>query len=289
MKVDVEEEEMFKFCRCITKERKTLIDVVAKATGSKKKAKKVIDEGLCAVNGIKERFYRKNLKPNTIVEFSIPKLLFTKAKIEILYEDEYFLVVNKPPFINSNKNFPDVENLLRKRFKSIYVVHRLDKQTSGALIIAKSKEVFELFKLKFKKKEVKKKYLALVAGNLKKSSGEIKFPIDGKEAISRYQVVERVEKTDFLEVEILTGRKHQIRKHFASVNHPLIGEFVYWKRAFPQRIHLFSPRIMLHAKLLKFKHPIKEHYVEVKAPLFEDFKEYLKILKGETPLQILTL
>ena len=280
---------MFKAYRITVKRPQPLIDLVSQFTDSRKKAKKVIDEALCSVNGIKEPFYKKQLKPESIVRFTIPDLLFKKLELEILFEDKYLLIVNKPPFINSNRNAPDVETILRKRFKNACVVHRLDKQTTGALIVAKSKEVFELFIENFRRREIKKSYLVLTAGNLGKKSGKITTPIDGKEAISFYRVVKRTGKTDFLDVEIPTGRKHQIRRHFAFLSHPVVGEFIYWKRKFPEEIHLFAPRIMLHAEKLVFKHPVKGKKIEIKAPLFEDFKNYIEYLEGKRALQILTL
>jgi len=280
---------MFKAYRITVKRLQPLIDLVSQFTDSRKKAKKVIDEALCSVNGIKEPFYKKQLKPGSTVRFTIPDLLFKRPEIETLFEDEYLLVVNKPPFINSNRNAPDVETILRKRFKNAWVVHRLDKQTTGALIVAKSKEVFDLFIENFRKREIKKSYLVLTAGNLRKKLGKITTPIDGKEAISIYRVVKQTGKTDLLDVEIPTGRKHQIRRHFAFLSHPVVGEFIYWKRKFPEEIHLFAPRIMLHAEKLVFKHPVKGKKIEIKAPLFEDFKNYIEILEGKRPLQILTL
>jgi RluA family pseudouridine synthase len=280
---------MSKAYRITVKKPRTLIDLVSQFTDSRKRAKKVIDEGLCSVNGIKELFYKKQLKPRNIVRFTIPDLLFKRPEIEILFEDEYLLVVNKPPFINSNRNAPNVEMILRKRFKNARAVHRLDKQTTGALIVAKSKEVFELFIENFRRREIKKNYLVLTTGNLREKSGKITTPIDGKEAISIYRVIKHTGKTDLLEVEILTGRKHQIRKHFAFLSHPVVGEFIYWKRKFPEEIHLFAPRIMLHAERLVFKHPVKGKKIEIKAPLLEDFKNYIETLEGKRSLQILTL
>ena len=280
---------MFKAYRITVKRPQTLIDLVSQFTDSRKKAKKVIDEGLCSVNGTKALFYKKQLKPGSTVRFTIPDLLFKRPEIETLFEDEYLLVVNKPPFINSNRNAPDVETVLRKRLKNVWVVHRLDKQTTGALIVAKSREVFELFVENFKRREIKKNYLVLTAGNLRKKSGKITRQIDGKKSISIYRVIKQIEKTDFLDVEILTGRKHQIRRHFAFLNHPVVGEFIYWKRKFPEEMHLFAPRIMLHAERLIFKHPVKGKKIEITVPLFEDFKNYVEILEGKRSLQILTL
>ncbi|MEO2067895.1 MAG: RluA family pseudouridine synthase [Desulfurobacteriaceae bacterium] len=270
---------MFRTVEKKVEEPQKLIDIVSAEVESRKKAKKIIDEGLCSVNGVKNLYYRKLVKPQSIVRFSVPEFLFKKKDFQILFEDEYLIVVNKPPFINSNKDFPNIEVLLRKKYKDALVVHRLDKHTTGALIVAKSKRVFDLFVDLFKKRKVKKIYTVLVADEISKKKGRITIPLDGKEAVTNFRLIEDLGSTSLLEVEILTGRKHQIRKHFSFLSHPVVGEFKYWKRRFKNPLHLFAPRIMLHAKLIAFPHPVNGRTVRVEAPLFKDFEDYLEFLK----------
>jgi len=278
---------MVEFFKLKVKGEQPLIECVFTVTGSKKKAKKLINEGLCSVNRLKELFYRREVKPNSLVCVILNHLLFDEKRIEKLYEDEYVLVVNKPPFINSNKDFPNVEEVLKRKNKDYTVVHRLDKQTSGALIVAKEKKIFESFKELFRKRKVKKVYLSLVAGNFKKKSGKVNVPLDGKPSKTLFRVLEEFNGTSLLEVEIPTGRKHQIRRHLSLINHPVLGEFNYWKRKWDKEIHLFAPRILLHAQKIEFLHPILNKRICVKAPLPEDFKLFLRILRGEEELKVI--
>jgi RluA family pseudouridine synthase len=278
---------MVKFFKLKIKEEQPLIECVFTVIGSKKRAKKLINEGLCSVNGLKELFYRRKVKAKSSIYVSLNHLLFDEKRIEKLYEDEYILIINKPPFINSNKDVPNVEEILRRENKNHTVVHRLDKQTSGALIVAKERRVFESFKELFRKRKVKKVYLSIVAGNFKKKSGKVNVPLDGKPSETLFRVLEEFNGTSLLEVEIPTGRKHQIRRHLSLINHPVLGEFNYWKRKWDKEIHLFAPRILLHARKLEFPHPILNKTVSVKAPFPEDFKLFLKILRGEEELKVI--
>ena len=225
-----EGKRMVEFFKLKVKGEQPLIECVFTVTGSKKKAKKLINEGLCSVNRLKELFYRREVKPNSLVCVILNHLLFDEKRIEKLYEDEYVLVVNKPPFINSNKDFPNVEEVLKRKNKDYTVVHRLDKQTSGALIVAKEKKIFESFKELFRKRKVKKVYLSLVAGNFKKKSGKVNVPLDGKPSKTLFRVLEEFNGTSLLEVEIPTGRKHQIRRHLSLINHPVLGLRQSWSR-----------------------------------------------------------
>ena len=264
----------------------TLVECVSTVTSSKKKAKKLINEGLCSVNGLKEPFYRRKVKPKSLVYVPLNHLLFQEKRPKKLYEDEYILIINKPPFINSNKDAPNVEEILREEDRNYTVVHRLDKQTSGALIVAKRREVFEKFKELFRRKRVRKTYLCLVAGNFKKERGRVNVPLDGKPSETLFKVLEEFRGTSLLEVEIPTGRKHQIRRHLSLLNHPILGEFNYWKRKWKEEIHLFAPRILLHAERVEFPHPILKKAVSVRAPLPEDFKLFLQALRGKAELKV---
>jgi len=199
-----------------------------------------------------------------------------QKKVKIIYEDKDLLVIDKPAGINSD-DFP-------KR------IHRLDKNTSGILLIAKSDKSLIFFQNQFKTKEVEKKYLALVFGNLKTNEGKIETLIGrsrkdrrkqkvylfnepeakGKrEAITEYKVITRFDNSTLVEITPRTGRKHQIRCHFAYLNHPIMGDKLY---GFKNQPHIKElKRQFLHAYYLKIKMPNGETK-EFKSELQTDLK-----------------
>ena len=262
----------------VTKEYR-LIEAVAFAAGSKKKAKKLIDEGLVSVSGVKELRYRQTVKRGKVVELCLNPFLFKTGKPELLYNKNGVLVVNKLPFINSNVDKPNLEELLRKTYgKGLRVVHRLDKQTSGVLIAVESGELFEKFKELFRKKLIKKEYMVIVPSAPKWERRRIEFRLDGKEAVTEITVLERFRRGALLLAKIPTGRKHQIRRHLSQIGLPVAGEFLYYRGPYRFPFTL-SPRILLHSYGLEFKHPVSGENVRVKAPLPGDFREFLESLK----------
>ena len=264
----------------ITKECQ-LISAVASVTESKKRAKKLIDEGLVSVSGVKELRYRRKVKKGSSVEFCINPLLFKPKETELLYSKAGVLVVNKPPFINSNVDKPNLEEFLKKTYgKELKVVHRLDKQTSGAIVAVENRELFERFKELFRRKQVKKEYLAVVSSNPKWNRKRIEFRLDGKEAVTEVTVIKRFRKGALLLAKIPTGRKHQIRRHLSKIGLPVAGEFLYYKGPYSFPFN-FSPRVLLHSYSLEFKHPVLDERVRLKAPLPGDFKKFLDSLEKD--------
>ena len=201
----------------------------------------------------------------------------------ILYEDEDLSIIDKPAGVNCD----DFE----KR------VHRLDKDTSGILLAAKNDKALEFLQKQFKERKVKKKYLALVAGNLKKGEGVIETLIgrspgdrrkqkvylpgepnaqEKRKAITEYKVLQRFKNYDLIEVEPRTGRKHQIRTHFAYLGHPIAGDKLYGFKG--QICPEGLKRHFLHASYLKIKLPDGETK-EFKSELPDDLKLCLVNLK----------
>jgi 23S rRNA pseudouridine1911/1915/1917 synthase len=191
--------------------------------------------------------------------------------------------------------FPEIKNLHDESAGSEArpgIVHRLDKDTSGVMIVARNQKTFLALKKKFKKREVEKKYLAVVHGNLKERIDKIEAPIaraasfkrqkvakgrikgTAKEAVTEYKVLKRFEKFDFVEVTPRTGRMHQIRVHFSYSGHPLVGDRKYARK------DLKNPgmvkRHILHAKQIKFELFGRKYFLE--APLARDFFQFLKLL-----------
>jgi len=217
------------------------------------------------------------VKKGDRVSFYLNPFLLNRGKVEVLYDKGGVVVLNKPPFINSNEDKPNLEEELRKEGLKVKVVHRLDKQTSGLIIGVREPQLFEAFKEAFKKKRVRKVYRALLLGRLK-GEKRVKLPLDGKEAVSVFRPIELFKECTLAEVEIETGRKHQIRRHGAKIGHPVLGDFLYWKRGWPYGL-VPTPRIALHSYRLEFEHPKTKERVKVKVQEPEDLLAYLKELR----------
>lgn len=255
-----------------------LVDAVSRGAGSKKRAKRLIDEGLVSVNYRKELLAKRPMKGGEVVIFSLPENLFKKDQPELLKEEGNFLILNKPPFITSNEGKGSLEELIRKELgPKVKVAHRLDKQTSGAIVAVKDKGAFEYLKGAFKERKVKKEYLALVKGELK-GRRVIRTPLDGREAVTLVEPIEKFKGATLVRAEIETGRKHQIRRHLAQIGHPIVGEFKYYRGGWREEL-LYSPRILLHSRKLSFETP-EGNRIEAKVELPKDFKEFLEGLKG---------
>lgn len=205
------------------------------------------------------------------------------SNIPIVYEDDWLLVVSKPPgllTVPTPKNEPRTLNsILNADLKAMAITyrlhpcHRLDRETSGLIIYAKGKSIQKKIMELFKRKEIKKSYVAFVQNNLPNAQGEIKIAIEGKFALTGYKVIEKRKEFDIVEVIPLTGRTNQIRIHFKSVGHPLIGETKY---AFRKDFRIKAKRLCLHAKTLEFQHPLTKEYIRLNADLPEDLKNFLE-------------
>ncbi|WP_456434991.1 RluA family pseudouridine synthase [Thermovibrio ammonificans] len=251
-----------------------LVECVARRAGSKKRAKRLIDEGLVSVNGQKELLARRRLKGGEVVRFPLTEAPFKPPNVKLLFRERGVWVFEKPPFITTNEGEKSLEETVRKLFNpNLKVVHRLDKQTTGPVIAVESGKLFEAFKEQFKRREVKKEYLCLVKGKLR-SRQTVRRPIDGKSAVSLVTPLEHFKRATLCRVEIETGRKHQIRRHLASVGYPVVGEFLYYRGSWPEEL-LFCPRIALHFRKLSFTHPATGKRITVESELPKDLKEFI--------------
>lgn len=203
-------------------------------------------------------------------------------KIKILYEDENILAIDKPSGIL-------VDEVLEK-FPGSVLAHRLDKETSGVMLLAKNKKAHEFLKKQFSGRTVKKIYIAIVHGSVKNDRGVVNKPIgrspkdfrrhlagrgargEIREAQTFYKVLKRFEsgkeKFTLLEVRPKTGRTHQIRVHMKYINHPVVGDMLYNPRGSP------LPRMMLHARSIEFQN-LKNETVKIESPLPREFKSFL--------------
>jgi RluA family pseudouridine synthase len=232
-----------------------------------------------------------------------------KGKLALLFEDEHLFAVNKPSGLASVPS-PGVrgttcQGLARAIDREARAVHRLDRETSGVMVFARSERVLEAFRTLFREQRVRKRYLALVRGGLTPAEGTLRMAIArrgrhavavraergaketprGQDAQTRYRVIarlgERARAVDLVEAWPQTGRYNQIRVHFAATGHPLIGERKY---ARGKDAPLAFPRVALHAASIQFPHPILRKDVSVEAPLPEDLQALLKELGGEAEI-----
>ncbi len=225
--------------------------------------------------------------------------------IDIIYEDQDILVVNKPKGMvvhpaNGNPDGTLVNAIMAKCKDGLSgiggelrpgIVHRLDKDTSGLLIVAKNDQAHIKMSEQIKNREVKKIYIALVKGIVKENEATIQMPIgrsqqdrkkmavrkDGKEAVTHFKVLKRYLHNTLLELKIDTGRTHQIRVHMAQIGHPVVGDMVYSKG----KNEFGVEGQMLHAKRLEFMHPITGKKLILEAPLPKYFEEILQKLDKE--------
>ena len=270
-------------------------------------AQRLIEQGNILVNGKKQKVSYKVSEGDIItIEKVEAKEIELKAQdipVDVIYEDNDIIVVNKPKGLvvhpaNGNPDGTLVNAIMAICKDSLSgiggevrpgIVHRLDKDTSGLLIIAKNDKSHIHLSEQMKNREVKKIYYALVRGIVPENEATINMPIgrsnkdrkkmavtkDGKEAITHFKVLERFNnKYTLLEVKIDTGRTHQIRVHLSHIGFPVIGDETYSNGKNEFGVH----GQLLHAKCLEFKHPITNKQMYLEAELPEEFKKVLDII-----------
>lgn len=270
---------------------------------------KIIKDGNVYVNDtIVKANYRVRVDDRVkfIVPDSVePDIPAQDIPLDILYEDEDILIINKPKNMVVHPAPGHYEGTLvnavmyhcKGALSGINgvmrpgIVHRIDKDTTGSIIVCKNDESHNAIADLLKTHDVTRKYRAIVYGNIKEEQGTINAPIgrhpndrkrmavnekNGKEAVTHYKVLERFEKYTYIECQLETGRTHQIRVHMASIGHPLLGDTVYSNRKAP--FHLEGQ--VLHAMTIGFIHPRSREYVEFEAPLPAYFEKLLSVLRN---------
>ena len=194
---------------------------------------------------------------------------FYELKKNLIFECEDYCILNKPygyasqDGLQVKKNVIDILNLNSKDY---YIVHRLDKETSGLMLIAKNRYYAKKFSEMFKLREIKKKYLAILNGKIKKNKGELhtKDELNGKEIVSKlnFEVISKRNNFSYLEIDLITGRKHQIRKQFFDIGHPVVGDTKYGDKKNKNLLCLLSYEIEFkyNNKIKKYKATIPKHF-----------------------------
>ena len=270
---------------------------------------KMLEDGNILVNSKKEKpSYKTKLNDKIEVEEVIPKEIELKAQdipIEIIYEDSDIIVVNKPKgmVVHPANGNPDgtlvnaIMNICKDSLSGIGgeirpgIVHRIDKDTSGLLIVAKNDKAHINLSEQIKNREITKKYVALVRGVIKENNATIDMPIgrsdkdrkkmavkkNGKNAVTHFNVINRYNGYTYLDIKIDTGRTHQIRVHLAEIGYLIVGDIVYSNGKNPFNVE----GQMLHAKSLDFKHPITGKQMHLEAPIPEYFSNVIQMIENK--------
>lgn len=271
---------------------------------------KLINENMVKVNGksIKSNY---KLKPDDKITVTIPKPQKLEVKpekidLDIVYEDSDIIVVNKPKgmvvhpaagnysgtLVNALMEYcgdrlSDINGIIRPG-----IVHRIDKDTSGLLVVAKNNRAHEELSKKLKRHDINRIYIALVYGVIREECGKVDAPIgrhpvnrkkmavnikNGKKAVTHFKVLERFKEATYVELTLETGRTHQIRVHMSYIGYPIIGDQVYGGN---KKIFNIQGQA-LHARKLIFEHPITKENLKFEAEPPEDFKNLLEKLRKQ--------
>ena len=276
---------------------------------SRSAIQRLIDEEKIMINNKKiKASYKVQLNDEITIEEVPAKEIELKAQdipLEIIYEDNDIIVINKPKglVVHPANGNPDgtlvnaIMAICKETLSGIGgeirpgIIHRLDKDTSGILIVAKNDKAHINLSEQIKNREVKKIYIALVRGVVKENEATIDMPIarskkdrkkmavdkNGKNAITHFKVIKRYDGYTLLEVKIETGRTHQIRVHLAEIGYPVVGDIVYSNGK--NRFDVVGQ--CLHAKSLDFKHPTTGKQMHLEAELPEYFKNIIDSLDNE--------
>lgn len=264
---------------------------------SAKKIKSTLERGACSVNGRIERFSSNVLGKGDLVVYQPPeeKSVISINQMGVLFEDDFLFIYNKPAGVTSDdpKFLKEVDKLSAV---PLILLHRLDKETSGILLFAKTVQVQTLMIEMFRELKVKKKYKALVDGYFKTKAGRIENYLgkvggfhgqslwgstkEGKKAITEWQAIGEGEGATLVQCMPITGRTHQLRVHLSEMGHPILGDLLYGRKFACK----YKPkRCMLHASFIEFEHPKLKKTLLVEAPIPNE----MEIAKIELKISLL--
>ncbi len=250
---------------------------------SRKEAKSIINSRRVFVNNRRVWIAGYFLYRGDTVEFD--GVEEKNAELSVIYEDNFIIALNKIPGIITDKGKASLESILREKFKNpeLKAIHRLDRDTSGVVLFAKKGSFFDAYKKMWKEKSVKKVYLAISHNVASFEKINIDKVIDGKNALSRVSLIAARKGFSYFRIEPVTGRKHQIRLHLASIRHPIVGDREFGLKVISDSLIKSVKRQMLHSYRIYYRCPFTGRDVIITAPLPSDFKGLLKYLelKGE--------
>ena len=289
--------------------RLDLVLSVALEEFSRRFIQKLFEKGKITVNGsvCTQKKYKASAGDLINIELPEPEKVEVQAEdipLDIVYEDEDLLIVNKPAgmvvhpapgnssgtLVNAlmhhcGDNLSSINGVIRPG-----IVHRIDKNTSGLLMVAKNDKAHNSLSQQLAEHSITRKYRAIVYNNIREDEGTVNEPIgrdprnrlrnavtdiNSRHAVTHYRVIERFGQFTYIEAVLETGRTHQIRVHMSHIRHPLLGDELYG----PVKNKLGASRQMLHAGVLGFVHPSSGEYMEFESPLPDDFRKVLNKLR----------
>jgi 23S rRNA pseudouridine1911/1915/1917 synthase len=283
--------------------------------GTRSQAKRLVDAGRVAVDGVtRKSAYALAAGARVVAELDVPLPTTIEPEdlpLVVLYEDAHLLAIDKPPGMvvhpAPGARRGTLVNALAHRLGLLAgvgpadrpgIVHRLDRDTSGVLLVARTAPALEALARQFRERSIRKRYLAIVRGRVARASGTIDQPIGrhpverkrmsvhgarARAAVTRWQVVERFADATLVRLAPETGRTHQLRVHLAAMGHPVLGDKVYGTRPAGRTptVRPSCARQALHAEELRFTHPVSGAPVVVRAALPADLEEVLARLRRD--------
>lgn len=308
---------MVEIVEVIGLEEKERIDVYLSETFGKTRShySHLIEKGCVKIGDIVVKKSGEKVKNGNVITIETPELIETVEKkdipLDVIYQDNDIAVINKQQGLTVHPSAGNYDNTLVNalmfHLDSLSgingeirpgIVHRLDKDTSGIMVVAKNDDAHANISSQIENRSVKKVYLAVLEGVLKTDIGEIitnigrsvkdrkqmAVTIDGKQAITRYKVLQRYKNNTLVAFHIITGRTHQIRVHSKYIKHPVVGDLTYGFKK--QRFSLDGQ--LLHAYLLSFNHPTTSQRLTFTAPIPSYFNEICEILAKESGVSLIT-
>jgi len=278
---------------------------------SRRKARDYVETGRVDVDGAVCREPGRNVADDSrvVLDVNRPAVGNVRTKLVVLLEDSSLIVVEKPAGLltlatdahEKDTLLARVNGYLQHRYRRrpyVGVVHRLDKETSGAIVFARSREILRALQELFRRHDVEREYVAIVEGTLEADSGTIGLDLvrdagdrrrgtarpgeEGRRAVTHWRVLRRMPSATLVALRLETGRTHQIRVHLAAIGHPVVGDAVYRPKHF-ENLPIEAPRQMLHARTLGFRHPDTGDPVHASSEIPADFQERLGALARAAP------
>ncbi len=278
---------------------------------SRSAAQKFVRDGAVTVNGAIETRPSHNVLPGTEIQVDVPEpevvgeLVAVSQTFRVAYEDEHLLVIDKPIGLSVHPgpghesdtlvngllvDYPEIREVGEPDRPGI--VHRIDRDTSGLIIVARTQRTYDPLSEMIREHRMRRTYIALIRGGPDTGEGVIDAPLgrdprhrqrqaiieNGREARTRFRVLERLARTTLMELELETGRTHQIRVHLSSIGNPVVGDALYGRAA---KGPAGLSRQFLHAAALSFKHPITDEAMTLTSPLPEDLQLSLEAARRE--------